>query len=161
MVAALIAWLGFSVFKSAPTPPAASIAASPASSTSSAASKPTAETTAAPSIATPPAAARTVAPPPDAPTTAVNEVLPTVSQSSLNTIRGTIRVSVRVTLDKQGSVTNATATDAGPSRYFARLAVNASKQWTFTPATAEAQRTMLVQFNFTRFGITAESNSAG
>lgn len=154
VVAVLLSWLGFSVFKSDPAQaPAAVAVATPdsAAATSSAASKPAAETTAATSTEAPPA----FAPAPDAPTASVNEVLPTASPSSLATIRGTIRVSVRVTLDKRGSVTNVTSVEPGPSRYFARLAADAAKQWTFTPVTSEAQRQVLLQFSFTRSGATA------
>ena len=92
---------------------------------------------------------------------AINEVLPNVPQSALDTIRGTVRVSVRVTIDKVGSVVDATAEDGGPSRYFERLAVDASKKWTFTPADLEEQRTMLVRFNFTREGVTAHTEPGG
>jgi TonB family protein len=64
-------------------------------------------------------------------------------------------VSVRVTIDKQGTVVAATPEDPGPSRYFERLAVEASKKWTFAPAATEAQRRVLVRFSFTRAGATA------
>lgn len=62
-------------------------------------------------------------------------------------------------VDKDGTVLIATADEPGPSRYFERLAVEASKKWTFTPADSEAQRIMLVRFNFTRAGTTARANS--
>jgi TonB family protein len=95
---------------------------------------------------------------PDAPPAPVNEVIPDVPRSALQTIRGTVRVSVRVTVDKQGSVIEAVAVDRGPSRYFERLAVEASKQWTFTPANSEEQRMMLVRFNFTRAEASAHAS---
>jgi len=97
---------------------------------------------------------------PDAPPSAVSEVVPDVPQSALNTIRGTVRVAVRVDIDKQGKVVAATAADRGPSRYFERLSIEAAKKWTFTPATMEDSRVMLVQFNFTRDGATAHWNPA-
>lgn len=99
-------------------------------------------------------------PQPDAPIAAVNEVIPDVSKSSLDTIRGTIKVSVRVIVDKQGTVIEAAAQDRGPSRYFERKAVGAAKQWTFTPANLEERRAVLLKFNFTRNGATAEANPA-
>lgn len=92
------------------------------------------------------------------PPSAVDEVLPDVPRSALETIRGTVRVSVRVTVDNQGSVTDAAAHDRGPSRYFERLAVDAAKKWTFTPAHSEAPRTAAVKFNFTRAGVTAQAD---
>ena len=96
---------------------------------------------------------------PDAPSVGVNEVLPKVPQSALDTIRGTVRVSVRVTVDKQGSVIDAAAADGGPSRYFERLSVQASKKWTFAPADSEQQRAMLVKFNFKSDGVTARADA--
>jgi TonB family protein len=96
---------------------------------------------------------------PDASTSAINEAIPDVPQSARETIRGTVRVSVRVIVDKTGAVLAATADDPGPSRYFERLAIQAAKQWTFTPAASEAQRIMVVKFNFTRAGTTARANS--
>jgi protein TonB len=95
---------------------------------------------------------------PDAPSSAINEVLPPVPQSALDTIRGTVRVTVRVIVDKQGAVLAAATDDAGPSRYFERLALEASKKWTFTPDDSEDPRVMLVRFNFTNAGTTARAN---
>jgi TonB family protein len=95
---------------------------------------------------------------PDATPSPIHEVIPDVPQSALNTIRGTVRVSVRVIVDNEGMVLAAAADDAGPSRYFERLALEAAKQWTFTPASSQEQRIVLVKFNFTRSGTTASAN---
>jgi hypothetical protein len=95
---------------------------------------------------------------PDAPPSTVNEVIPDVPRSALETIRGTVRVSVRVIVDRQGTVVAAAADDRGPSRYFERLSVEASKSWTFTPASSDEPRIMLVRFNFTRAGATAHAS---
>lgn len=63
-------------------------------------------------------------------------------------------------VDAEGTVLAATADEPGPSRYFERLAIEASKKWTFTPADSETQqRIMLVRFNFTRAGTTARAKS--
>jgi TonB family protein len=94
---------------------------------------------------------------PDAMTSPLNEVIPDVPRSALQTIRGTVRVSVRVIVDKDGTVLAATPDDPGPSRYFERLALESSKKWTFAPADSEEQRLMLVRFNFTRAGTTASA----
>ena len=59
---------------------------------------------------------------------------------------------------KEGTVLVATADDPGPSRYFERLAIQASEKWTFAPTVSEEQRIMLVRFNFTRAGTTARAN---
>jgi TonB family protein len=95
---------------------------------------------------------------PDALPSPIHEVIPDAPRSALQTIRGTIRVSVRVTLDKQGAVVAATSDDPGPSRYFERLAIEASKKWTFAPADTKEQRRMLLRFNFTRAGTTAHAD---
>ncbi len=94
-----------------------------------------------------------------APPSPINEVLPDVSRGALNTVRGTIRVTIRVTLDKSGAVLTATADEPGPSRYFARHALEAARKWTFTPANSPEPRTMLVRFYFKRSGVTAGASS--
>lgn len=151
-VALLLSWLGISIFRSdthsQPAP-----AQAPA----------TAPVATEPTVTKPPVVeAKPVEPEvrqqPDAPPSAVNEVIPDVPKSALDTIRGTIRVSVRVTLDKQGAVVDATAVERGPSRYFQRLSLEASRKWTFTPATSEERRTMLVKFNYSRTGATAQAS---
>jgi TonB family protein len=67
-------------------------------------------------------------------------------------------VAVRVTLDEQGTVVDATAEDRGPSRYFERLSMEAAKKWTFTPTNSEQRRSMLMKFNYTRDGATAQAS---
>jgi TonB family protein len=88
---------------------------------------------------------------------AINEVLPTVPRSASETIRGTVRVSVRVIVDADGNVVAATSEDPGPSRYFERLSLEAAKKWIFAPAETGGQRLMLVKFNYTRSGTTAKA----
>ncbi|MET0658852.1 MAG: TonB family protein [Steroidobacteraceae bacterium] len=95
----------------------------------------------------------------DASPSSINEVIPNVPRSARETIRGTIRVSIRVIVDQEGKVLAATADEPGPSRYFERLAVEAAKKWTFAPTGSEAQRIMLVTFNFKRAGTTARAGS--
>jgi hypothetical protein len=124
--AAMLSWLAMSMFGDEPT--SAPSAVTPASSNP--VSKPRTEIPAtrsvevAPSSSTKPAeseAPKQLDPPP----VAVNEVLPDVPRSAGQTIRGTIRVSVRVIVGKDGAVLTATADDPGPSRYFERLAIDA------------------------------------
>lgn len=171
LAGALLTWLAISIFSSNPTTPPAAVAEQPAT-------KPAIET--APAIETPPAIETQPAmeanaassaeaepepvepeplPRPYAPPSAINEVTPEVPQSALDTISGTVRVSVRVTVDNAGTVVDAAADNPGPSRYFERLSVAASKKWTFTPASSEEQRTMLVKFSFTREGVTAQASA--
>ncbi|MBB6096311.1 TonB family protein [Povalibacter uvarum] len=87
----------------------------------------------------------------------IDEVMPDVPRSALETIRGTVRVSVRAAVDPLGTVVTVTPVDSGPSRYFERLAVDASRKWTFAAAPTKEQRTVVLRFAFTRNGVTAES----
>ena len=62
-----------------------------------------------------------------------HQVLPNVPQSARDTIQGTVRVRVKVAVDPSGNVTDATFDSPGPSKYFARLAMQAARDWKFTP----------------------------
>jgi TonB family protein len=96
--------------------------------------------------------------PPAAPAgIATTEVLPAVSQSSLDTVSGTLRVTVRVGVNKAGIVIAATSDDPGPSRYFERRSLDAARKWTFAPADANGQRSMRIGFAFTRSGVSANA----
>jgi TonB family protein len=87
----------------------------------------------------------------------VHEEIPDVPLRARQTIRGTVRVSVRVIVNNDGTVFAALTDEPGPSRYFERLAVDASKKWTFSPVDAENERLMLLRFEFTREGTTARA----
>jgi TonB family protein len=159
-----LSWAGYRVFRADPSPaPTAKEAARDVKAHSPA---PIAAPKIAPGEATSvepePAGTKSVEPglqaAPDATKPPLNEAIPDVPRSALQTIRGTVRVSVRVIVDKDGAVLAATPDDPGPSRYFERLAIEASKKWTFAPANTEEQRLMLVRFNFTRAGTTASAN---
>jgi TonB family protein len=90
----------------------------------------------------------------------VRQVVPDVSQSSRNTITGTIKVTVRVEADPSGKVTAAKLKSAGPSKYFAGLALNAAQRWEFSPPQVNGQATAstwLLQFRFKRSGTQASA----
>jgi TonB family protein len=70
-----------------------------------------------------------------------------------------VRVAIRVTIDKQGLVIAATPHEPGPSRYFERLSLEASRKWTFKPTSTDEPRTALLRFHFTRNGTTARASS--
>jgi TonB family protein len=157
-VAIGLGWAGIGIFKSASPPADENPSSAPAETSAASATR---SEEAAPVIGAPPAAAQPeVVQQPDPPTTAVNEVLPDVPQSALDTIHGTVRVAVRVTIDKQGTVIDTTTVDRGPSRYFERLSVEAAKKWTFTPANLQDERALLVRFNYTRTAATAQAGPA-
>jgi TonB family protein len=85
----------------------------------------------------------------------IHQVVPEVSQNSRNTITGTIKVNVRVEVNPAGKVTAAKLKTAGPSRYFAGLALKAAERWEFSPRTDTS--TWLVQFRFRRSGTQASA----
>jgi outer membrane biosynthesis protein TonB len=118
-----------------------------------------------PSPAAPPvAAARAAAPGPAAAAAlpaAVHEEIPDVPLRARQTIHGHIRVSVRVIVDKDGNVVATLLDRAGPSRYFARLAMEAARKWTFPPIDTPARRVKLVHFEFTRQGTKGSAVSVG
>ena len=88
---------------------------------------------------------------------ALQEVIPDVARSARRTIRGHIKVSVRVIVDQDGSVYAAVADRTGPSRYFQRLAIEAAKKWTFPPVDTPSRRLMQVRFDFSRDGTTGRA----
>jgi TonB family protein len=63
----------------------------------------------------------------------VQQVLPEVSRSAQNTITGRVKVSVQVSVDASGNVSQAKLVSAGPSRYFADRALEAARRWKFAP----------------------------
>jgi len=152
-VAVLLSCVGISVFRTEPTSAPAATVAAPNPESQSPASVP------APSKAGAKSVESEVRKQAGASASPISKVIPDVPRSARGTIRGTIRVSVRVIVDKAGTVLAATADDPGPSRYFERLAIQASEKWTFAPTNSEKQRIMLVSFNFTRAGTTARANS--
>ncbi len=83
----------------------------------------------------------------------VREVLPKVPKSARDTIQGTIRVRVRVSLDSSGDVTSARFDSAGPSKYFARLSLQAAQGWKFAPPAPQGPnpaQEWLLRFEFRR-----------
>lgn len=66
-------------------------------------------------------------------------VLPNVSAGARRTIQGKIRVTVRVSVNPSGDVSDATLTSPGPSKYFANQALQASRRWRFRPAETNGQ----------------------
>jgi TonB family protein len=110
-----------------------------------------------------PAQTETASPPSNAAAThsphiLVEKVLPNVPRSARNTIHGTIRVTVRVTVNPSGRVSDAALVLPGSSKYFANLALEAARKWTFAPAqtdSGETPRTAVAQFEFRRSGTRA------
>ncbi|MFZ1916835.1 MAG: TonB family protein [Terriglobales bacterium] len=81
----------------------------------------------------------------------VLRAMPEVSPSARRTIEGRIRVRAKVDVDTDGNVTEARLTDAGPSKYFARVALEGARRWKFAPARDEGEkRQWALLFVFTR-----------
>ena len=64
----------------------------------------------------------------------LERVEPDVSVGARRTIQGKIRVSVKLTVNPQGEVSEATLVSPGPSRYFANKALDSARGWKFKPA---------------------------
>jgi len=87
----------------------------------------------------------------------IHEEMPDVPANVLKSIRGHVRVSVRLIVDKEGNVFAALVDEAGPSRFFERLALEAAKKWTFPPSDTTQPRLELVRFEFTRQGMSGRA----
>jgi TonB family protein len=87
---------------------------------------------------------------------AVSErVLPDVPRKASGTIQGKVKVRIRVTADSSGEVSNAKFDSAGPSKYFANLALQSARQWKFKPAQRDGQAVSSVWMLRFQFGRTA------
>lgn len=85
----------------------------------------------------------------------VRRVMPQVSPNARRTIQGKIKVRLKVEVDAAGNVGKATLESAGPSKYFSRVALEAARDWKFSPAQAGEQgaaREWKLQFAFSRTG---------
>jgi eukaryotic-like serine/threonine-protein kinase len=114
---------------------------------------------------TPPPSRRqaTVIPPPrqdatspDNSAAAVHEEIPTVSAGSRSTIRGHVRVGVRVTVDSSGRVVRDNLDNPSSSNYFNRVASEAARKWRFA-ATDQGSREWVLRFEFGRDGTTVRA----
>lgn len=82
-----------------------------------------------------------------------HQVMPEVLQSARKSIRGTVKVSVRVNVNRSGNVQDAELETRGPSKYFARAALKAAQDWKFNAPTVDGRgvsSTWTLQFRFTR-----------
>jgi len=82
-------------------------------------------------------------------------VIPRVSTRARRTIRGRIRVAVKVDVDAAGNVTQARLQSGRASKYFARLALEAARGWKFKPVRANGGAVAsewVVRFSFSRRG---------
>src|SRR6266481_6423737 len=89
--------------------------------------------------------------------TVLHQEIPDLSRSARESIRGVIKIAVRVIVDRSGNVVAATVDNRGSSKYFARAAVDAAWKWKFAQAADQASRVWLLHFEFTRTGTTARA----
>jgi TonB family protein len=92
--------------------------------------------------------------------TVLQQVMPQVAPSARHTIEGKIKVGVRVEVDPSGNVTAAKLFSPGPSKYFARVAVDAARQWKFNPPQIQGQAVASqwdLRFGFRRSGTEVSS----
>jgi Protein kinase domain len=87
----------------------------------------------------------------------LHEEFPAISHSTRESIHGQIKVAVSVTVDRAGNVVAENLEVRGSSKYFARLASEAAKKWKFVPADSQSPREWLVQFEFSRSGVTGHA----
>lgn len=80
----------------------------------------------------------------------VERVMPQVSPNARRTIDGHIKVRVKVKVDPEGNVSQASFREAGPSKYFARVAMEAAKRWKFAPAEDQNSHDWILLFVFSR-----------
>ena len=93
----------------------------------------------------------------------LQQVEPVVSGSARATISGTIKIQMRVTVDTAGNVEQATFVTEGPSKYFARQAMQAAQQWKFAPPQVNGQAVAsawVLRFGFRKSGTEVESQLA-
>jgi TonB family protein len=88
-----------------------------------------------------------------APGAVAQRVLPNVPLSARNTIQGRVKVRVGVAVNSSGDVTAATLDSPGPSKYFAKLALQSAQRWKFTPPQIDGEPVpskWVLQFQFGR-----------
>jgi TonB family protein len=83
----------------------------------------------------------------------VRRVVPEVAPSARRTVHGKIVVRVRVDVDAAGNVSKAKIESGAASKYFKRIALEASQNWKFSaaaPGDATDHREWKLQFTFSR-----------
>jgi TonB family protein len=88
------------------------------------------------------------------------QIPPDVLASASRTIHGQVTVSVRVSVDPTGTVSNAELASPGPSRYFAKVALQSAQRWRFNPAQVDGKTVpslWTVRFKFRHSGVETTS----
>lgn len=93
-----------------------------------------------------------------------DRVLPETPSKALATIRGRIKLNIRVTVDPSGAVSDASLDTPDASKYFANQALGAARKWKFKPAQDGGQAVSgawVLQFEFMQTGIDVTAVKAG
>ena len=96
--------------------------------------------------------------PAPAPRTVIHQEIPDASRGARDTIHGDLKILVRITVDRSGTVTAETLQSQASSKYFSRLATEAARKWTFSPSPRDNDQWVL-RFDFTREGVTGHAES--
>ena len=64
----------------------------------------------------------------------IERKMPAITPGARRTIHGTVTVAVRAAVDVTGKVSDVSFKSEGPSKYFAKAALEAARGWTFKPA---------------------------
>lgn len=80
----------------------------------------------------------------------VERVMPEPPEKASLTISGKVTVKVRLQVDSTGAVSDASFDSEGPSQYFSKLAMQASRKWRFEPAAGPS--VWVLRFDFRRSG---------
>ena len=83
----------------------------------------------------------------------LQEISPDISPGARRTITGRVKVSVQVSVDTSGKVSQAEFVSRGPSKYFASQALAAARRWKFEPPQVNGQPSTsewILRFQFGR-----------
>jgi TonB family protein len=84
-----------------------------------------------------------------------DQPLPDIPSHARNTIRGRVKVNVKVEVNPSGKVTDAKLEPPAGSKYFSELAMKADRQWKFEPLQvngSDAAQRWRVRFEFQKSG---------
>ncbi len=101
--------------------------------------------------------------PQQTPGAVLNRVLPQVPQKALDTITGRVKIAVRANVDESGKVVSTMLERSGPSKYFARLALQAAENWRFRAPQSNSDplpSTWILHFTFTSTAVDASATRA-
>jgi len=85
--------------------------------------------------------------------------LPDVPAAARSTIQGKVKVKVKVSVDTSGNVVGARLVSAGPSKYFANLALRTAQGWKFIPPQKDGQKVAsewILNYEFGRAGTSVQ-----